>query len=173
MVNFLTQQDKGWWGKFSKIHLCRGVYLSKHNDISWTLLAEESNMYIRSLIPLLLRTRWRKELVHQLPWYWPISFQWRHNNELDGVSNHRRIDCLFNLMFSCRSKKTSKLRITGPCEGNPPMTGGFPSQRANNAENVSIWWRHHVYGIFRSQHQPGLFVFFPLTCARKCVFTYR
>ena len=24
-----------------------------------------------------------------------------------------------------------------------PDTGGFPSQRANNAENVSIVWRHH------------------------------
>ena len=24
------------------------------------------------------------------------------------------------------------------------MTGGFPSQRASNAENVSISWRHHV-----------------------------
>ena len=23
-------------------------------------------------------------------------------------------------------------------------TGGFPSQRARNAENVSIWWRHYV-----------------------------
>ena len=23
-------------------------------------------------------------------------------------------------------------------------TGGFPSQRASNAENDSIWWRHHV-----------------------------
>ena len=24
------------------------------------------------------------------------------------------------------------------CEGNPPMTGGFPSQRASNIEKVSI-----------------------------------
>ena len=24
-----------------------------------------------------------------------------------------------------------------------PVTHGFPSQRASNAENVSIWWRHH------------------------------
>ena len=24
------------------------------------------------------------------------------------------------------------------------VTGGFPSQRASNAENVSFWWRHHV-----------------------------
>ena len=24
------------------------------------------------------------------------------------------------------------------------VTGEFPAQRASNAENVSIWWRHHV-----------------------------
>ena len=29
-------------------------------------------------------------------------------------------------------------------EGKSPVTGEFPSQRANNGENVSIWWRHHV-----------------------------
>ena len=23
-------------------------------------------------------------------------------------------------------------------------TGEFPAQMASNAENVSIWWRHHV-----------------------------
>ena len=30
-----------------------------------------------------------------------------------------------------------------PVWGNPLVTGGFPSQRASNTENVSIWWRHH------------------------------
>ena len=44
-----------------------------------------------------------------------------------------------------RSKKTAKLRVTGLCEGNSPVTGEFPAQRASKAENVSIWWRHHVY----------------------------
>ena len=39
----------------------------------------------------------------------------------------------------CRSKKTSKLRVTGLCEGNSPMTGEFSAQRASNAENVSMW----------------------------------
>ena len=34
-----------------------------------------------------------------------------------------------------RSKKTSKFRVTGLCEGNSPV---IPSQRAVNAENVSI-----------------------------------
>ena len=42
------------------------------------------------------------------------------------------------------SKKTSKLRVTGLCVGNSPGTGEFPAQKASNAENVSIWWRHHV-----------------------------
>ena len=30
------------------------------------------------------------------------------------------------------------------CEGNPPVTGGFPSQRASNTESVSMSWRHNV-----------------------------
>ena len=41
-------------------------------------------------------------------------------------------------------KKTSKLRVTGLCVGNLPGTGEFPAQMTSNAENVSIWWRHHV-----------------------------
>ena len=24
-------------------------------------------------------------------------------------------------------------------------TGEFPAQMASNAENISIWWRHHAY----------------------------
>ena len=41
-------------------------------------------------------------------------------------------------------KKTSKLRVTGLCEGYSPVTGEFPAQRASNAEDVSIWWRHQA-----------------------------
>ena len=40
-------------------------------------------------------------------------------------------------------KNTSKLRVTALCEGNPPVTGGFPSQMASSAENVLIWWRRN------------------------------
>ena len=67
---------------------------------------------------------------------------WGHN-ESDGVSNHQPHDCLLNRLFGHRSKKTSKLRVTGLCAGNSPETGEFPAQMASNAENVSIWWRHH------------------------------
>ena len=75
-------------------------------------------------------------------WHLCSSLQWCHN-ECDGVSNHRRFDCLLSRLFGFRSENTSKLRVTGLCVGNSPVTGGFPSQRASDAENVSIWWRHH------------------------------
>ena len=71
-----------------------------------------------------------------------LTLQWRHYGR-DGVSNHQPHDCLLNRLFRRRSKKTSKLRVTGFCAGNWPMTGEFPAQMASNAENVSIWWRHH------------------------------
>ena len=61
----------------------------------------------------------------------------------DSVSNHQHHDCSLNLLFRRRSKKTSKLRVTGLCAGNSPGTGEFPAQMASNAENVSIWWCHH------------------------------
>ena len=65
------------------------------------------------------------------------------HNVRDGVSNDQPHDCLLNRLFKRRSKKTSKLRATGLCAGNSPVTGEFPAQRASNVENVSIWWRHH------------------------------
>ena len=40
-------------------------------------------------------------------------------------------------------KENIKLRVTSLCEGNSPVTGEFPAQRASDAENVSIWWRQH------------------------------
>ena len=68
--------------------------------------------------------------------------QWRHN-EHDDVSNHRCLECLLKRLFRW-SKKTSKLRVTGLCEGYSPVTGEFRAQRASNEENISIWWRHHA-----------------------------
>ena len=61
------------------------------------------------------------------------SLPWCHNG-CDVISNQQRPDCLLNHLFRHRSKKTSKLHISGLCEGNPLVTGGFPSQRASNVE---------------------------------------
>ena len=47
---------------------------------------------------------------------------WRHI-ERDSVSNHRCLYRLLNRLFRCRSKKISKLRVSGLRAGNSPMTG--------------------------------------------------
>ena len=47
------------------------------------------------------------------------SLQWGHNDH-GGVSNYQPHDCLLNRLFRRRSKKTSKLRVTGLCAGNSP-----------------------------------------------------
>ena len=76
-------------------------------------------------------------ILMNLPSLRHITLQWRYN-ERDCVSNcHVSIVCS---AFRCRSKKTSKLRVTGLYEGNSPVTG-------NNAEIVSIWWRHHEINV--------------------------
>ena len=72
-----------------------------------------------------------------------IPLQWRHNGR-DGVSNHQLHHCLLNRLVRHRWKKTSKPRVTGLCARNSPVTGESLAQMANNAENVSIWWRHHA-----------------------------
>ena len=72
---------------------------------------------------------------------WVDTLQWRPNGR-DSVSNHQPHDCLLNRLWR-RSKKTSKLRVTGLCAENSPGTGEFPAQMASYTENVSIWWRHH------------------------------
>ena len=51
--------------------------------------------------------------------YTANTLHWRHNDH-DGVSNHQPHGCLLNRLFRHKSKKTSKLRVTGLCAGNSP-----------------------------------------------------
>ena len=75
-------------------------------------------------------------------WGYDTTLQWRHN-DYDGISDHHPHDYLLSRLFRRRSKKTSKLHVTGLCAKNSPVTGEFPGQRASYVENVSIWWHHH------------------------------
>ena len=72
-----------------------------------------------------------------------IPWQWRYNGR-DGVSNQQPPDCLLNRLFRHKTKKTSKIRDTGICTANSPVTDEFPAQMTRNAEIISIWWRHHA-----------------------------
>ena len=108
-------------------------HISKKGPISPMLRGQTQNRWMAQNVRLRICGCWR--IVHS-------TLHWRHN-ELDCVSNHQPHDCLLNYLFRRRSKKTPKLRATGLCVGNSPVTGEFPAQKASNVENVSTWWRHH------------------------------
>ena len=99
-----------------------------------------------------------------------VSLRWRHNGR---VSYHQPHDCLLNRLFRRSSMKTSKLRVTGLCAGYSPVTGEFQTQMSSNAENISIWWRHHVSLKYDPRDpivdRPGLIQWCPILLTHKCV----
>ena len=123
--------------EFSSLAALKVVILTTSNDENLVMKVSSKNFHF-SVIRLLS----------------VLSLHWRHN-ELDGLSDHQSHDCLLKRLFRHRSKKTPKLRVTGLSEGNSPGTGEFPAQKASNAENVSISWRHHVaHKVWWSQFMP-------------------
>ena len=110
----LTLTDKRQW------NFDQNIKLFIHENASENFVCE--------MAAILSRERWVKVR----------ALQWRHN-EHDSVPNHQSHGCLPNGLF----RQRLKLRVTGLCEGNSPVTGEFPTERASNPENVSIWWRHH------------------------------
>ena len=79
-----------------------------------------------------------------------IALQWRQN-EREGVLDHQPNKCLRNRLFRHKLKKTSKLRVTGLCVGNLPVTRIFPHKRPAKRENVSMWWRLHESSLTSDQ----------------------
>ena len=67
------------------------------------------------------------------------ALQWRHNG-CDGVSNHRRLDYLHNRCSGTDQRRHQNFASLAFGRG---IHQWFPSQRASNAENIAIWWRHH------------------------------
>ena len=97
-----------------------------------------------------------------------VTLHWRHNDR-GGVSDHQPCDCLLSCSFRRRSKETLKLRVTGLCAGNSPGTGEFSAQRASNAENVSIWWRHHER---RAEEREWSITRMTITTTKQCTTKY-
>ena len=54
---------------------------------------------------------------------------------------------VYSTVCSGRSKKTSKIRVTGLCEGNSPVTGEFPAVIPPNPVLV-FGWHIHLLGFF-------------------------
>ena len=114
------------------------IILKRHSPNLWWYLSVNVDLLSCKQFQYKCWTR----VEHLLDLHPRESLQWRHH-WCDGVSNNQPYHCLLNRLFGRRSEKTSNFRVTGLCVGNSPVTGEFPTQMGSNAENVSIWWRHH------------------------------
>ena len=98
--------------------------LNKHHSLRWF-----ESPWRSCGVTVMLQTSMQKVILQSihckmsksqelLLWKFPLtlrlSLQWRHNGR-DSVSNHQPHDSLLNRLFRRRSKKTSKLHVTGLC----------------------------------------------------------
>ena len=74
---------------------------------------------------------------------WLHIFQWRQMSTMVS-KNHQQTDCLFSKLLRPTANTHQRSTLPGLSDGNPPVIGGFPSQRVSNAESVSTPWRQHV-----------------------------
>ena len=51
---------------------------------------------------------------------------------------------VYSTVYSGSDEKNIQALRHWPLRGEITVTGEFPAEMASNAENVSIWWRHHV-----------------------------
>ena len=67
---------------------------------------------------------------------------------------------LYNI-YSLTAKKTSDLLSLVLCEENPPVTSEFPSQRASNTKDISIYHRRRWFigDLFTQRGSSALIVF--------------
>ena len=147
------------------------IYLSQEHQRANPSRAEagifevnlDNNMVIDALTPCVAKYRqswyWlnmvdgslsytRKDLKYV--WYLNVekSLRWRHYDH-DGVSNQQPRGCLLNRLFRRSSKKTSKLRVTGLCEGNSPGPVNSPhkgpvTRKTFPFDDVIMWWKMHT-----------------------------
>ena len=77
------------------------------------------------------------------------SPSWHYNGVLMGAvaSQITSLTIVYSAVYSGADQRKHQSSAS-------PVTGQFPTQRASNAENVSIWWHHGIEsGQFRLQLQ--------------------
>ena len=65
---------------------------------------------------------------------------------MDATASHiTDVSIIYWIVVQAQIKENIKAPRHWPLEGgNSPLTNEFAAQRANNAENAFIWWRHHI-----------------------------
>ena len=80
---------------------------------------------------------------HFLVWVWFFHY----SDVIMGmmVSQITSLTMVYSSVYSGADQRKHQTPRHWPlCHRWIPVTGEFPAQKANNTENVLIWWRHHV-----------------------------
>ena len=96
------------------ISIANDVLIVKGNSL-WWLWMKCINGFVYKMNFLLIKSDYSLCCIYN------VTLKSKHYSGRGGVSNHQRPDCSLN-----RTKKTSKLRVTGFCVGNSPVTGESP-----------------------------------------------
>ena len=98
--------------------------------------------YVSASVALSMRKLLWCELIKFLS-HCSFVTQWYYGDVTMNAMAYQTTGVIAQSFVQAQIKDGSKTPRHWPMWGNPPMTGGFPSQRASNAENFSVWWRHH------------------------------
>ena len=116
--------------------------------------------------PNLLANKCGTVILNGYAFKWWFTLRWRQNGR-NSVSNHQPGHCLLSLLFGRRSRKTSKLRVTGLCVGNSPGPVNSPhkgpvTRKMFPFDDVIMitWFKfklHETYLIWTAYPQGGSF----------------
>ena len=125
-------------GRYQNYNASSSSFGQKLLQFTWRSDTGRFNLWVPDLQVSYIDLTWMRGLRPRFPVSasGAIPLQWRHN-ECDEISKHQPNDCLLNGLFRRRSKKISKLCVTGLCTGNSPVTGEFPALRASNTKKCS------------------------------------
>ena len=64
---------------------------------------------------------------------------------MDAIASQiTSLTIVYSTIYSDADQRKHQSFASLASAGNSPGTVEFPAQMASDAENVSIWWRHHV-----------------------------
>ena len=78
---------------------------------------------------------------------WPVHSGCHYYDVIMGAiaSQITSLTIVFSTVYLIADQRKHQSSATLAFVGEFTGTGEFPAQRASNAENVSIWWRHHEF----------------------------
>ena len=109
--------------------------------------ADDENRNRNAMILILENAFQQCSLPNGRHFFWPSCVKWNH---IVTLTMQHILNTLTPLCFEGFKKGPKTFAVLNLLKDVTyltftPVACGFPSQRVSNADNVSIWWRHHAH----------------------------